>query len=222
MWIVAVYTGELTRAFLVTLTDEESNRGKADAKRIFDFRHGGSVLAPGRAMTGGTGGDTGVATNCIGCRVIALRTVAVLTVDAGAVTRFVAGKAAGGIIGRLHDTRSLVKIFSGLERVAGSEAKLAGCRIPTEAVLYPAATILKDRRAGVVTGTEEPVENDGPFGAALADSDASVVVGVGGAPAFSQSFALEAFAIVGLECKGVPRLGLQVHLVLMARGASEG
>jgi len=173
-------------------------------------------------MAGGAGSDAGVTTDCIGHGMIALSPVAAFAVDPRAVACLVAGEATGGVVSGLHDTSSLVEIFSGLERMAGGETELAGCGIPTEAVLDPAATIFKDRRAGVVTGTEEPVENDGPFGAALADSDAFVVVGIGGSAAFSQSLALEAFAIVGLKREGMSGLGLQLYLVLVARGASEG
>ncbi len=73
-----------------------------------------------------------------------------------------------------------------------------------------------------MTGTEEPVENDGALGATLADSDASVVVGIGGSATFSQSLARKAFAIVGLERKGVPGLALDIDFVLVAGSAGEG
>ena len=173
-------------------------------------------------MTGGAGGHSGVTANRFCHGMVALSPVTALAVHPGAVACFVASETASGIVGGLNDTRSLVEILSGLERVAGSEAKLAGCRIPTEAVLYPAATILKDRRAGVVASTKEPGECNCALGTTLTNGDALSVISVGSAAALPESFAREAFAIVGLECESVPRLGLQVHLVLMARGASEG
>ncbi len=106
--------------------------------------------------------------------------------------------------------------------MAGGEAELACCGIPTEAVLDPAATIFKDRRAGVVTGTEEPGEGNYALCATLTNRDTLSVVGVGGAAALSQRFARKALAVVGLERQRVTGLALDIHFVLMARSAGKG
>ncbi len=105
-------------------------------------------------MTGSAGGNAGVTANRFRHRMIALSPVTALTVDPGAVACFVASETASGIVGGLHDTGSLVEILSGLERVAGGETELAGCGIPTKAVLDPLAAFLKDGSAGIVACPE--------------------------------------------------------------------
>ncbi len=130
---------------------------------------------------------------------LALRPLAVFAVDARAVPRLVAGKAALRVAGGLSDACGLVEIFSWLEGVARGEAELAGCGIPTEAVFYPSIAVLKHGCAGVVAGTEDPSEGDDSFGCALADGEALGVVSVGGAAALSESFTGESIAIVSLE-----------------------
>jgi hypothetical protein len=81
-------------------------------------------------MAGGAGSDACVATDCIRHRMIALSTVAALAVHPRAISCLMAGEAAGGVVGGLHDTGSLVEIFSRLERMAWGKAKLAGCSVP--------------------------------------------------------------------------------------------
>lgn len=201
--VVASCAGEFAGALQVALADEEAHWGKADTQRVFDLRRGGSVLARRGTVAGGASGDASVATDGVGGRVLGLHPVAVLAVDAGAVAGLVAGKAALRVGGGLDDACGLIEICGGLEGVARGEAEFAGGGIPTEAVFYPSIAVLKDGRAGVVAGTEEPGKGDDSFGCTLADGDALGVVSVGGTAALAQSFTGKAFAIVGLEREGV-------------------